>query len=169
MAETWHRVWGGRENFSRTKFPFSLPTFLMTFFFVSDQVFLKKIHFSRPKFLMTVFSFSHRPGFPGFYLSFPRVYVSLLCWMSYMTLSSQENHYFRYENSFSLWHLFYSVHITFRAHPTTLLLKILGGRMHGTLLLKILGERMHGPSPPPQILGDRPLSPRPRSPPLLER
>src|SRR6218665_3568015 len=29
---------------------------------------------------------------------------------------------------------------SFRAHPTTLLLKILGGRMHG-------------PSPPPQILG----------------
>ena len=34
----------------------------------------------------------------------------------------------------------------FRAQPRTLLLKILGGRMHG-------------PSPPPQILGDRPQSP----------
>src|SRR6218665_115736 len=39
----------------------------------------------------------------------------------------------------------------FRAHPTTLLPKILGGRMHG-------------PSPP-QIWGERPPSP-PRSPPL---
>jgi len=28
-----------------------------------------------------------------------------------------------------------------------------------TLLLKILGGRMHGPSSPPQILGDRPPSP----------
>src|SRR6218665_869607 len=38
--------------------------------------------------------------------------------MSYMTLSSQEKHFL----------LFCSY---FRAHPTTLLLKILGGRMHG--------------------------------------
>src|SRR6218665_1515828 len=28
-----------------------------------------------------------------------------------------------------------------------------------TLLLEILGRRMHGPSPPPQILGDRPPAP----------
>src|SRR6218665_4029467 len=60
--------------------------------------------------------------------------------MSYMTISSQENHHF-------------SLCSYFHAHPTTLLLKILGGPMHG-------------PSPPPQILGDRPPSP-PRSPPLL--
>src|SRR6218665_2678731 len=46
---------------------------------------------------------------------------------SYMTLSSQEKHLF----------LLFSY---FRAHPTTLLLKILGGRMHG-------------PFPPPQTLG----------------
>src|SRR6218665_254048 len=39
--------------------------------------------------------------------------------MSYMTLSSQEKHLF----------LLFSY---FRAHPKTLLLKILGGRMHGS-------------------------------------
>src|SRR6218665_2651674 len=60
--------------------------------------------------------------------------------MSYMTLASQENTLF----------LLCSY---FRAHPTTLLLKILGGRMHGRA--------------PPQILdGTVPPSP-PRSPPLL--
>src|SRR6218665_1245509 len=38
--------------------------------------------------------------------------------MSYMTISSQENHHF-------------SLCSYFHAHPTTLLLKILGGPMHG--------------------------------------
>src|SRR6218665_2206968 len=45
--------------------------------------------------------------------------------MSYMTISSQENHHF-------------SLCSYFHAHPTTLLIKILGGPMHG-------------PSPQPQI------------------
>src|SRR6218665_257152 len=59
--------------------------------------------------------------------------------MSYMTISSQENHHF-------------SLCSYFHAHPTTLHLKILGGPMHGpSPHLKFLG----GPSP---------LSPR--SPPL---
>src|SRR6218665_3302865 len=48
--------------------------------------------------------------------------------MSYMTISSQENHNF-------------SLCSCFHAHPTTLLLKILGG------------GPMHGRPPPPQILG----------------
>src|SRR6218665_3168112 len=52
--------------------------------------------------------------------------------MSYMTLSSQEKHLF----------LLCSY---FRAHPTTLLLQILGGRMHGPSPSQILG----GPSPSP--------------------
>src|SRR6218665_46316 len=60
--------------------------------------------------------------------------------MSYMTISSQENH------NFSLCSYFH-------AHPTTLLLKILGGPMHG-------------PSPHLKFWGDRPPSP-PRSPPLV--
>src|SRR6218665_2023991 len=59
--------------------------------------------------------------------------------MSYMTISSQENHHF-------------SLCSYFHAHPTTLLLKILGGPMHG-------------PSPTSNFWGDRPPSP-PRSPPL---
>src|SRR6218665_2892668 len=53
--------------------------------------------------------------------------------MSYMTISSQENHRF-------------SLCSYFHAHPTTLLLKILGGPMHG-------------PSPPQIFLGDRPPAP----------
>src|SRR6218665_2771591 len=61
--------------------------------------------------------------------------------MSYMTISSQEKHNF-------------SLGSCFHAHSTTLLLKILGGPMHGR-------------SPPPQIFwGARPPSP-PRSPPLF--
>src|SRR6218665_740905 len=59
--------------------------------------------------------------------------------MSYMTISSQENHHF-------------SLCSYFHAHPTTLLLKILGGPMHV-------------PSPHLKFWGDRPPSP-PRSPPL---
>src|SRR6218665_606900 len=54
--------------------------------------------------------------------------------MSYMTISSQEKHNF-------------SLCSCFHAHPTTLLLKILEGPMHGR-------------SPPPQILGE----PSPESP-----
>src|SRR6218665_1695574 len=60
--------------------------------------------------------------------------------MSYMTISSQENHH-------------YSLCSYFHTHPTTLLLKILGGPMHG-------------PSPPPQILGGPSPPVPPRSPPL---
>src|SRR6218665_2844788 len=51
--------------------------------------------------------------------------------MSYMTISSQENHHF-------------SICSYFHSHPTTLLLKILGGPMQGpSPHLKLLG----GPSP----------------------
>src|SRR6218665_193641 len=50
--------------------------------------------------------------------------------MSYMTISSQENHHF-------------SLCSYFHAHPTTLLLKILGDQCMGRPHLKFLG----GPSP----------------------
>src|SRR6218665_3604096 len=60
--------------------------------------------------------------------------------MSYITISSQEKH------NFSLCSCFHAL-------PTTLLLKILGGPMHG-------------PSPHLEFWGDRPPSP-PRSPPLF--
>src|SRR6218665_850463 len=73
--------------------------------------------------------------------------------MSYMTFSSQEQPLFQIseENSFMTPFLLCSY---FRAHPTTLLLKILGG------------GRMHGPSPHLKLWGDRPPSP-PRFPPLF--
>src|SRR6218665_2824810 len=60
--------------------------------------------------------------------------------MLYMTISSQENHHF-------------SLCSYFHAYPTTLLLKILGGPMHG-------------PSPHLKFWGDRPPQSPPRSPPL---
>src|SRR6218665_1133624 len=59
--------------------------------------------------------------------------------MSYMTISSQENYHF-------------SLCSYFHAHPTT-------------LLLKILGEPMRGPSPHLKFFGGRPPFPS-RSPPL---
>src|SRR6218665_2595718 len=59
--------------------------------------------------------------------------------MSYMIIFSQEKHHF-------------SLCSYFHTHPTTLLLKILGGPMHG-------------PSPHLKFWGDRPPSPH-RSPPL---
>ena len=62
--------------------------------------------------------------------------------MSYMTLSSQENHYFRKEFVDDTFSLLCSY---FRAHATT-------------LFLKNIGERMHGPSPTSNLLG---LSPSP--------
>src|SRR6218665_1921331 len=66
--------------------------------------------------------------------------------MSYMTFSSQEQPLFQIseENSFMTPFLLCSY---FRAHPTTLLLRILGG------------GRMHGPSPHLKFWGDRPPVP----------
>jgi len=69
----------------------------------------------------------------------------------YVTLSSQEQLLFR--KRIPLWHLLLLCSY-FRAHPTTLLLKILVGRMHG-------------PCPTSKFGGDRPPVP-PRSPPLLK-
>src|SRR6218665_488789 len=63
--------------------------------------------------------------------------------MSYMTISSQENHHF-------------SLCSYFHAHPTTLLLKILGGTNAWAV-------------PPPQILGGTVPPVPPRSPPLRTR
>src|SRR6218665_3441193 len=74
---------------------------------------------------------SHRPGSSDFsflYPHFPYVYY-IKC---RMTISSQEKHNF-------------SLSSCFHAHPTTLLLKILGGPMHGrSPYLKFWG----GPFPP---------------------
>src|SRR6218665_1364839 len=63
---------------------------------------------------------------------FTRLSVSLLCYMSYMTsirpVPLKKNHYFTKEFLYITLVLLGSC---FRAHPTTLLLKILGGWMHG--------------------------------------
>jgi len=89
--------------------------------------FSEKNPFSRPKFL-TIF-FSHPPDFSDF--PFPR----------------KKNHYFM-KNSIMTLVLLCSY---FRAHPTTLLLKILGGRCMGLPHLKFWGDR-----PPQSPLGLRP-------------
>src|SRR6218665_283144 len=49
--------------------------------------------------------------------------------MSYMTLSSQQKALFQQKNSLAT--PIFLLSSNFRAHPTTLLLKILGGPMHG--------------------------------------
>src|SRR6218665_2648701 len=63
--------------------------------------------------------------------------------MSKMTLSSQEKPLFQKKNSLTT--PIFLLCSCFRAHSTTLLLKILGDQCMGR--------------PPPQILGDRPPSP----------
>src|SRR6218665_1321050 len=99
------------------------------------RFFGKKFPFSRQKFLMTFFSQVFRIS-----PFFSQIFVSLLWQMSYMTLSSQEKHHFLLSSYF-------------RAHPTTLLLKILGGRMHGSSPTSHFGGTV------PPVL--------PRSPPLF--
>ena len=91
---------GGRKKF--------LPTKICELRF-----FRKKFAFSRTKFLMTSFS--------PFFSQIFRIFTTL---MWYMTLSSQEKPLIR--KIIPLWHTFLLCSY-FRAHPTTLLLKILGG------------------------------------------
>ena len=122
---------GGRNIFSRTK--------------ISEwRVFRKKFPFSRRKFLMTFFRI-----FRIFYQIF-RIFYYVQCrthvYDPFLTRTTTISE----KNSFMTPVLLCSY---FRAHPTTLLLKILVGRMHG--------------APPHQIFfwGDRPPVPY-RSPPL---
>src|SRR6218665_2072840 len=102
----------------------------MTFFSETISVFTAKI--SDELFL------SHWPGFSDFPFLLPDFPYLLLCSMSYMTLSSQEQPLFQKKNSFMTPFLLCSY---FRAHPTTLLLKIFGGRMHGPSLQSSGGSR----------------------------
>jgi len=90
-----------------------------------------------------------------FSLSFPLIFLIFTLLGVVTTISSQEKHLFPFSRQKFLmtFTFFYSVHY-FRAHPTTLLLKILGGRMHG-------------PSPHLKLWGDRPPVP-PRFRPLLQ-
>ena len=95
---------GGTENF------FADQDFWMTLFSENNSIFTAKISDD--------LSSSHRPGFSDFPFLLPDFPYLYYVTMSYMSLSSQEKHLF----------LLFSY---FPAHPTTLLLKILGGRMHG--------------------------------------
>src|SRR6218665_1755047 len=97
--------------------------------------FSEKFPFSRPKILMTfLLSSTGFSDFPFLFPNFPYLYC--VKW----TISEKD----------SLTTPFFFLFSYFRAHPTTLLLKILGGRMHG-------------PSPTSNLGG-----PSPRSPPLAE-
>src|SRR6218665_1340086 len=120
-AETWRRIWGGTKKFFRGPISGKISIFRVQ---ISDDLF-----------------FSHRLGssdFPFLFSYFPYVYYVK---MSYMNISSQENHNF-------------SLCAYFHAHPTTLLLKILGG------------DQCMGCPPHLKFWGDRPPPVPPRSPPL---
>jgi len=96
------------------------------------RFFWKKFPFSRPKFLMTFLVIDQVfPIFPFFCRIWPFPHKN-------------NNHCFRKEFLYDTFLLC----SYFRARPTTLLLKILGGRMHG-------------PSPTSNFVGDRPLGLRP--------
>src|SRR6218665_2217615 len=96
--------------------------------------------------------FSHRPNFSDFpflFLEFPYLYY-VKCSIS--PFPHKKNHYFRKE---FLYDSFFLICSYFRAHPTTLLLKILGDGCMGRSLTSNFG-------------GDRPpVSPTCRSPPLV--
>jgi len=79
---------------------------------------------------------------------FPVFTVCDIWYITYMALFLMKNLYFRTNNFFMIIFLLSSY---FHMHPITLLLEILGGRMHGLS--------------PPQILGDR-LPVPPKSPPM---
>ena len=125
--------WRPGAEFGGTEIFLADQDFRMTFF-------SEKFRFSRPKFLMTFFQSLTR--FFGISLSFPRFSVSFTMLNVVHTLSSQEQPLFH--KRIPLLHLFLLCSY-FRAHPTTLLLKIFGGRMHGPVPhLKFFG----GPQSP---------------------
>ena len=97
--------------------------------FLNDVFFRKKFLFSRPKFLMTFlkssFTFS----------------ISLLCVMSYKTLSSREKHIFQKIISLLSLHLFLLCS-SFHAHPT-----------NTRPTSQNIGEDGYMGRPPPHFLG----------------
>ena len=97
--------------------------------------FRKKFPFYDPKFLTTLFS--HRLYFVCFFS------VSTVWNLIYNIYDTFLN---RFENTTFLLDVFF-VSSYFTSHPITVLLEILGGRMHGpSTHLKFLGDRR--PSPP---------------------
>src|SRR6218665_1712438 len=115
------------------------------------RFFLKKFPFSRPKFLMTFLVIDQVFRIFPFFSQISRIFVSFTMlnvvydpFLTRTTTISEKN---------SFMTLFFKKLCSyFRAHPTTLLPKILGGRMHG-------------PSPHLKFFWNRPPVP-PRSPPL---
>src|SRR6218665_2865536 len=114
---------GDAKNFRghfRKKFPFLRRKILMTFILLIHQVFL----------ILTLFF---------------RFSVSLLYRMSYMTFLHNKKPSFQ-KKFLDDTYLFTLFKLSRPSHNTSLLLKILGGPMHG-------------PSPNLKFWGDRPLSP----------
>jgi len=109
-------------------------------------LFRKKFPFSRRKILMTFFS--HWPGFSDLTLSFYILCVFILSNVIYDAFFTTKSHL---STKKFLDNTYFLLCSSFLAHPTTLLLKILGGPMHGpSLHLKFGGDR------PPVPLGLRP-------------
>jgi len=129
-AETWRRVWEDGKKLTPKKL---------------NDLFRKKSHFLRENFLITIFS--HRPYLSVFCLS-PVSTVWNLYITTYMALFLTKKPLFQKE--ILTWHLFL-VCSYFVTHPRTLLLEIMGGRMHGPSPNSNFG----GPSP------QSPLSLRP--------
>src|SRR6218665_1262750 len=107
--------------------------------------FSEKFPFSRPKILMTFFS--HRPGFSDFPFLFPdSPYLYCVKCRIHDPFFTRKNTISK-KNSLTTPFL-YSVRTFARIRPTTLLLKILGGRMHGPSLISNFGGTV-----PPVPLG----------------
>jgi len=126
VAETWRRVWGDGNFFADQDF-------------LNDVFFGKNVHFHGQNIRWTFFS--HWPGFSDFPFLFPDFSYLLLCSMSYMTISSQEQPLFLKNIPLCSY---------FRANSIILLLKILLRPMHGPSPTSNFG------GPFPQPLGLRP-------------
>ena len=135
-SDQWRRP--GAE-FGGTEKIFVDQNFWMTFCPIFDVFSRKNSHFHAQKFWLPFLS--HRPGFSYFLLNLFRFSVPLLCKMSYMTFFTRKS---TISEKNSLTTPIFLLSSSFRAHLTTLLLKILGG------------GPMHGPSPTSNFCGDRP-------------
>src|SRR6218665_3730208 len=114
----------------------------MTFF--SEEIYIFTAKISDDLFLVIEQVFRIFPFFSPIYRSFTMLNVI------YDPFPHMKNHYFRKENSFMTLLLLCSY---FRANPTTLLLEILEGWMHGPSPPQIRGGR-----PPVPPIGLRPCS-----------
>ena len=131
VAETWRRVWGDGKSFRGPRF-------------LNDVLLGKNFHFQSTNFWWPFLTY--RQGFSDFPFLFPDFpYI-------FTILNVVYDHFLTRKTPFLLCSYF-------RAHPTT-------------LLLKILGRRMHGPSPTSNFGGDCPPVPlvlRPWMPATIDR